>query len=196
MSQLIRVGLTALAFLAAIAALVWVYESWRIAVFQQGEDAGAARVQRQWDADRATAQAEALATAKARAQETFRRLEAQDENQRAQDALLERMRRDLAGARLAAGRLQLRASAYLDAAGCGGRIGDSALECVRAATQNALNVLGSCSRRVVELGEAVDDARARGLKCEADYDALVLRPSTQIPATATGGKAPPAGPSP
>lgn len=163
---------------AVIGGITWAYEQWRESVFQEGDAAGAARVQGLWDEDRARAQAATLEAAEAAAKETQRRLARQKENDDAQAAQLARVAADRDAARAAAGGLQLTAAAYLDAAGCGNSTGHSALECVRAATARALEVFGQCSNRVAELAAAVDDARTRGQRCEADYDALVLKPKT------------------
>jgi hypothetical protein len=157
---------------AVVGGITWAYEIWRDSVLEEGDDRGAARVQKLWDEDRARAQAEALAQAQAGAKETQRRLDHQQENQRAQDALLARSRADNARLASAVDRLQLRASAYLDAAGCSSLAGDPAVECVRQAAAQVVDVLGRDAARHRQLALDADDARARGLKCEADYDAL------------------------
>lgn len=161
---------------AVIGGITWAYETWRNSIaranYQAGDAAGAARVKGQWDGDRARAQAAAAEAAIASAKETQRRLDRHQENQRAQDALVARMRRDNAGLAAAVDRLQLRASTYLDAAGCGALAGDPALECLRQAAAQVVDVLGRCATRHRQLAADADDARARGLKCEADYDAL------------------------
>lgn len=172
----------ALALAAAAAALVFgvqrAYEHWRGQVLQEGDRAGAARVKAQWDEDRAKAQTAAVEAARLAAEETQRRLNAQQENDRAQQARLAQLRRDnerLAGA---ADGLRLRAAAYLDAAGCGAVTGDSAVECLRkaaAAVGDALGRSGEIARRAAA---AADEARDRGLRCEADYDALTLKATT------------------
>lgn len=138
----------------------------------QGLAQGRAEIQQKWDADHATRQAETIEQARLNAAETLRRLNKQQENQRAQDELLARTRRDRDAAVAAVGGLQLRAAAYLDAAGCGTLAGDSAAQCIRqavAAIGDALGRSGEIARRVAA---DADEARARGLKCEADYDAL------------------------
>lgn len=142
-------------------------------VRQEGRD----EVQQKWDKDTAERAAAALAEAQANAKETQRRLERQQENQRAQDALVAQLRRDADAADAAVARLRQRTAAYLDAAGCGALTGDSALECVRAAAAKVGIVLGQCAARHRQLAADADDARARGLKCEADYDALT--PTTE-----------------
>lgn len=176
--------LTWLAVLAAIAlvvgAIVKGYEHWRDAVRAEGDKAGAARVQNQWDEDRASQQAQAIEDARQSAKETLRRMNKQQENQHVQDTLLAKVRRDAAGAAAAVGGLRLRATAYLDAAGCGTVASDSALECIRKAAGQIGDVLGRCAARHQQLAADADDARTRGLKCEADYDALTLRPAAVL----------------
>jgi len=125
-----------------------------------------------WQEQETRRQAEGLEQARQAAKETLRRLDKQQENQRAQDALLARVRSDRDALLAERDGLRLRASAYLDAAGCSSLAGDPALECVRQAARQVVDVLGRCSSRLVDLAAAADDARARGLKCEADYDAL------------------------
>lgn len=160
---------------AVIFGIVRGYEWWRTGKVEEGRLAGRAEIQKKWDDDRARAQAATIEQARLSAAETLRRLNKQQENQRAQDALLASARRDnqrLAGA---VDRLQLRASRYLDAAGCGSLTGDSALECVRQAAGQIGIVLGQCAARHRQLAADADDARIRGLKCEADYDSLTLK---------------------
>jgi hypothetical protein len=152
------------------------YELWRDAKVAEGDRAGAARIQALWDKDTQRRQAAQIELDRQAAAETLRRLTVQQENQRAQDARLAQARRDAAAAHAAADGLQLRATAYLAAAGCGDRTGDSALECVRQAAAKVVDVLGRCAGRLVDLAAAADDARERGLKCEADYDTLTGRP--------------------
>lgn len=167
---------------AVLYAIVWGYETWRDGKVAEGDRAGAARIQAKWDADRVTRAAEAVEAARQAAAETLRRLSKQQENQRAQDILIAQVRRDAAGATAAADGLRLRASTYLDAAGCGASAGDAALECIRKAAAKVGDILGQCAARHTELAAAADDARGRGLKCEADYDALTLKNSSGFPA--------------
>lgn len=162
----------ALAVIAAVFLLVKAYEGWRSSVFAQGDRAGAARVQAQWDEQRTQMAAEAVKAAQVAARETKRRMERQQENQHAQDRQLAQARRDAAAAGAAADGLRVRAARYLEAAGCGSLAGDSALECVSAAARKVGDVLGQCAARHSELAAAADDARVRGLRCEADYGAL------------------------
>lgn len=164
---------------AVIGGIVWSYEQWRDSVFQEGDTAGAARKQAEWDEDRATAQAAALEAARAVSRDAERVLKRQQENQRAQDQLLAQVQRDRDASAAAAVRMQQRAAAYLDAAGCGALQGDSAIECVRKAAAQVVDVLGRCATRYRQLADSADDARARGLKCETDYDALKGEPDAE-----------------
>jgi hypothetical protein len=157
---------------AVLFAIVRGYEAWRARVFSEGDTAGAQRVQILWDEDRAAALAQANEDARRNAKETERRLKAQQENDRAQEALLATARRDAAAAAAAADGLRLRASAYLDAAGCSSLAGDPAVECVRQAAAAIGDALGRGAEIARRVAADADEARARGLKCEADYDAL------------------------
>jgi hypothetical protein len=163
---------------AVIGGITWGhYEHWRASVFHQGDTAGAARVQQLWDDDQAKRPGPGHRERPRGGTETLRRLNAQQENQRAQDELLARTRADRDRAVAAADGLRLRASTYLDAAGCGTLTGDPAIECIRkaaAAIGDALGRSGEIARRAAA---DADEARARGLKCEADYDALTLKAS-------------------
>ena len=181
MSIWVRIGIAlALAAAAAllVAGIVKGYEHWRTAVFTEGDTAGAARVKAQWDEDRAKAQAQAAEDARLAARETQRRLERQSENDRAQQIELARARADADRARIAADVLQLRASAYLDAAGCGTASGDSAIACIRAAAAKVADALGQCGAIARAVAADADDARARGQLCERNYDSLTLKSST------------------
>lgn len=178
-ARVVRIALVVALCAAVLFGIVRAYEAWRDSVLQEGDARGAARVQASWDDDRAKALAAQIEEGRRSAAETLRRLNKQQENQRAQETLLARMRRDRDLAVAAADGLQLRAAAYLDAAGCGALAGDSALECIRAAAAKVVDVLGRCGRRLVEVAAGADDARARGLKCEADYDALTPAEGTR-----------------
>lgn len=175
MSPLLKWFLIGCSCLALVFALANAYEGWRGRVFAEGDRAGAARVQSQWDEDRARAQAAAIEQARLAALETKRRLERQAENEREQQTLLARARADADRARAAADGLQLRAAAYLNAAGCGGRSGDSAIACLREAVAAIGNALGQCGAIAREAAADADDARTRGRLCEANYDSLTLK---------------------
>jgi hypothetical protein len=168
----LRVWLVAGAAAAAVSAgALWLHTD-RAQHFAAGE---AAR-QVKWTAADKVQAADALQRAIANAQEGKRRLERQQENQLAQDAQLAVARADAARAADARGRMQQRANAIAAAAGCAGS-GDSALACVRAAAAQVADALGRCAARVQQLALDADDARAAGLKCEADYDALTPPPT-------------------
>ncbi|WP_156385524.1 hypothetical protein [Ramlibacter sp. Leaf400] len=158
-----------------VGAAAWAYEAWRDRVLEEGDRRGEARVQARWDEDRARAQEAALDKARQDAAETLRRLNQQQENERAQQALLAQLARDRDAARAAADGLRLRAAAYLDAAGCGHLAGDSALGCVREAAAEIGIALSRSAQIAQRVAADADEARSRGLRCEADYDALTLR---------------------
>lgn len=118
--------------------------------------------------------AAALAESQAKAKEGFRRLEAQDANQREQDALLARMRRDRDDALAAADRVREQSAEA--ARQWAGRLADSPTAEDLAAAGDAIRVLtdvrGRLERAGTDLAAHADAARAAGLKCEADYGAL------------------------
>jgi hypothetical protein len=119
-----------------------------------------------------------LEEARQNAAETLRRLNAQQENQRVQDAILAKNRADADRARAAADGLRLRAAAYLEAAGCGTATGDSAIACIRTAAAKVADALGQCGAIARAVAADADDARARGQLCERNYDSLTLKSST------------------
>ena len=133
------------------------------------------------DAIKAKAQAEADAEqGRLNAKETFRRLEHQQENQRAQDQELARARAAAARATAAAGRLSVRVDALVaaarraasDPATVGQRPPDD--------VGDPIGVLADVLRRADEaagvMGAFAWESRLRGLKCERDYDALTVKP--------------------
>lgn len=164
---LIKIAVAAAAVSAAVAGYQW----WEGVQEAEGEKRGRAALQAEWDADTKKSQAAALEAARQAAAETLRRLNKQQENQLAQDRLLAQARRDADRAVAAADSLRLRADTYLAAAGCAGS-GDSATECIRQAAARIGDALGQCGSIARRVAADADDARARGLKCEADYDAL------------------------
>lgn len=139
---------------------------------------GREEVRAEWAAERQAYTAAALAEAEGNARETKRRLERQQENQRAQDAELARARDDAARNAVAADRLREQnagtARAWRDA------LGNSATERERTAAADAIgllaDVLGRADRRAGLLAAYADAARVAGLKCERDYDALSVKP--------------------
>jgi len=121
-----------------------------------------------------------MATAIARAQgeaaqETARRLAAQEEIVREHQAKAERARRDAAAAAGAAGRLRAR----LDAVHAE-HTADTTAAAVRSAADTAAAVLadmlGRCSDRRTELAGYADQAAGAGRACERAYDALSATP--------------------
>jgi hypothetical protein len=157
----------ALAIAAAFAAGYW-----------RGERAGKADVLAEWNAERAEQLQAAVEEGRANAKETQRRLDKQQENQRAQDLHLAAARADAAANRTDAERLREQAA---DAA----RQWRDALLNSPSASQlaAAADAIGVCTdlrsradRRASLLAEYADAARIAGLKCEADYDALTRPP--------------------
>jgi len=155
----------AIALAVALGALA--LAAWDAARLKRAEKRGA-------DLVRAEYTAAALREAQANAAETARRLKAQQENQRAQDAALARARAD--AARAAADADRVRAQAADAAREWSARLGDSPTAEDLAAAGAAIRVCTELRSRAVAraelLARTADAARAAGLKCEADYDAL------------------------
>lgn len=132
----------------------------------------------------------ALEDAQVAAKETQRRLDQQEENQRAHNA-------ELAAARSAAARNgraaeQLRHENAAIVQQWRGYLGDTAAvaECAPAGDAIGVlaDVLGRADRRAGVLADYADAARAAGLKCERDYDALTgARPAALRPAGGAPG---------
>lgn len=124
--------------------------------------------------EREQAAAAALRQAQANAEETARRVRAQQEMQRAHDEKLAGAQRDAAAARTAAGRLREQLAAY--AAAHRGAAADPALAGERAAAASPVDLLADLLGRVEEAGrgmaEHADRARIAGQQCEAAYDSL------------------------
>lgn len=139
-----------------------------------GIEAGRAEVRAEWAAERIAQRDADLAQAQANARETLRRMERQQENQSALDQALADARRDAARASAAAERLREQnaaaARAWRDA------LRDSPAGGVCQAAGAAIDLQADVQRRLVEVGGELarhaDAARAAGLKCSADYDAL------------------------
>lgn len=119
-------------------------------------------------------QAASLTKAHANAKETQRRLERQEENQRAQDAELARLRAAADRADAAARRVREQADA--SAREWSARLADSPTAEDLAAAAEAIRVCtdlrGRADRRAGILARYADAARTAGEKCAADYDAL------------------------
>lgn len=141
--------------------------AWDSARLKRAEAAGYKRAQAEYTAA-------ALREAQANAAETARRLKAQQENQRAQDAALARARAD--AARAAADADRVRAQAADAAREWSARLGDSPtaedLAAAAAAIRVCTELRGRAVKRAELLAAYADAARAAGLKCQADYDAL------------------------
>lgn len=182
METLIRWTLALALVAGVIFGVVKAYDHWHDSIRTEGKAEGLregrAEVQKKWDDARAQAQAQAVENHRLAALETERRLNQQQENDRAQQAQLARARADADRARAAADGLQLRAAAYLNAAGCGTASGDSAIACIREAAAKVADALGRCGAIARAVAADADDARARGQLCEMNYDALTLKPST------------------
>lgn len=133
-----------------------------------------AREQRGYDRAMAEQTAKALAESQEKAAESARRMEAQGENQRTQDALLAQMRRDRDAAVAVADRL--REQSARAAREWAGRLADSPTAGDLASAADAIRVLTDVRGRLehagADLAAYADTARAAGLKCAADYDAL------------------------
>ena len=159
----------AIALAVALGALA--LAAWDSARLKRADAAGYKRAQAEYTAA-------ALREAQANAAETARRLKAQQENQRAQDAALARARAD--AARAAADADRVRAQAADAAREWSARLGDSPTAEDLAAAATAIRVCTELRSRAVAraelLARTADAARAAGLKCEADYDSLTVKP--------------------
>jgi hypothetical protein len=164
-------GWVKLAILAAAVSAATAFLGYEV---HHQRDIGRAEVQLKWDAAVSDQRAKALAEATANAEETARRLKAQKENQDAQDELLAAAHRDAALNAAGADRLRAQladtAHRWREAL----RHSPTVVQCQAAGTAIVLqaDVLGRADRRAGELAAYSDAARAAGLKCQADYDAL------------------------
>lgn len=145
-----------------------------LTIYRAGRADGATTVQQKWDRSVSQQQADAITEQQAKARESFRRLEAQDANQHAQDQLLARMRRDRDDAVAAADRVREQSAAA--ARDWAERLADSPTAGDIAAAGDAIRVLTNVRSRLehagADLAAHADAARAAGLKCQADYQAL------------------------
>lgn len=164
-----------LAIYAAIAAAV--VAAYAAFVHKQ-RDIGRAEVQLKWDAAVSQQRAADLAQSSLNAQETQRRLAAQQETQRAQDKLLAQARAD--AGRNAADADRLRTQSTAAAQQWSATLGHSPTVGQCQAAGDAIgvfaDVLGRADRRAGILADIADTARIAGLKCEADYDSLTPGP--------------------
>lgn len=156
--------------LLALAGIVWKVHHWDTARLAAADKGGYDRRDReQKDADALQSQANA--------RETLRRLEAQDANQRKQNAELAQARDDAVRNAAAADGLREQnagiARRWRDA------LGNSATVADREAAADAIgvlaHVLSRADKRAGILAAYADAARAAGLKCERDYDALISK---------------------
>lgn len=156
---LVRLALAA----AAVAALVAGYAWWAGQIREEGRQ----EIRDQWD--RAN-----VADREMRAKEWLRRIERQQENQRAQDAEIARLQ--AAAARNAADADRVRQQATDAARDWADRLADSPTAADLAAAAEAIRVCtelrGRADRRASLLAAYADAARAAGEGCEADYDTL------------------------
>ena len=164
--------------LALLAAALLAFGALQGARWQSNTDAvQLAQVQSAWDKERAELSAAALTKAQANAAETARRIAAMQENQRAQDQLLARMRRDRDDALAAADRLREQSASAARA--WSARLADSPtagdLAAAAAAIELLTDVRSRLERAGAELAGDADAARAAGLKCERDYDSLTAK---------------------
>lgn len=140
-------------------------------------DIGRAEVQARWDAERGRQASAALAEAQNNATETQRRLTAQKEIQDAHDKDLARAQADAARAAAAAGRLRDDLAAFT-AAACRSA-GDTAAQCDGKTARASIGVLAELFRRADEragvLAEYAGRARAAGIQCSREYDALTVK---------------------
>ncbi len=175
MSDLIPLWAKAL-ILAAIAAAILAWDAHRInAAEERGDMRGARRVNAEWSKEREAQKDAALRQAAANAKETLRRLERQKANQDAQDVALAAARADAARAGADADRV--RAQAAEAAREWSARLSDSPTASDSAAAGAAIGVCADVLGRAIAharlLASTADAARAAGLKCSADYEALI-----------------------
>ncbi|MCY1167138.1 hypothetical protein D9M73_70950 [compost metagenome] len=171
----------ALLLLALAGVMVAGYQWWRDHVRDEGVVAGRAEVQKKWDDATLAQQRVDIETARANAQETQRRLDRQKANQDAHDKELALARAD--ADRNGLERDQLRQQNLSTAQRWRDALGNSpaCIECAAAgdAILVLTDVLGRADKRAGDLAGYADTARAAGLKCERDYDALTAREVVQ-----------------
>lgn len=152
---------------AILAALTTAYFGWR----GQQREIGRQEVRAEWHQANETDK-------EAKAKEGLRRIERQEENQRAQNAELARWR--AAARRNAADRDRVQRDAEQNARDWAERLADSPTAADIAAAGAAIavcaDVRGRLDRAASELAAYASAARAAGLKCEADYDSLTDSP--------------------
>lgn len=159
---------------AAVSALLGMY-AWRVHVEREiGRD----EIRAEFNAHIAKQMAAAMVEEQANAKESFRRLARQQENQRAQDLLLAAARRDAALNAADADSMRTQqadtARRWRDALDHS-PTGEQCAAAGAAITVQA-DLLGRSDGTSGELASYADAARAAGLKCQADYDALTASP--------------------
>lgn len=154
--------------------LIGLWEYHNHVVYQEGDANGAARVQRDWDSDKIARAKASLDEAQHNGKETLRRLQAQQENQRAQNQEAALARAD--AERNAHERDELRQQSADAARHWRDALGDSATRADVEAAGTAIvlltDLLGKSRDRAGQLAAFADTSRAAGLKCERDYDSL------------------------
>lgn len=164
-------GWVKLALAAAAAAAVLGFIGWQV---HHQRDIGRSEVRLEWDAATARQLAGDLKQAQANAWETHRRLERQKEND-------ERLQKELAASRADAARNAADADRLREQNASAARQWRDALgnsptveQCATAGDAIGVlaDVLGRADKRAGVLAAYADTARAAGLKCERDYDAL------------------------
>lgn len=142
-------------------------------IYKQGYEAGAAAVQKQFDAAKEAAEAKRLADVEAARAEEQRRAQAQAEIANDATKQADAARADAAAANTAADGLRARV-AQLVAAARASR--NPAVASASAAAGDPLdvlaNVLTRADRRAGDLAAYADSARVAGTACERAYDSL------------------------
>lgn len=161
--------------IAAIAAAVWGWIQYgKHAAHERGLAEGRAEIHAQWDKEKLEQDAADMAAAQEHAVESKRRMAKQQENQDAQNQELARARADADRSKRVAE--QLRRDHETAAAQWRSRLADSPTRADIEAAAGAIGVctdlLGRAVARAGILASYADTARAAGLKCERDYDAL------------------------
>lgn len=160
---------------ALIVAALLGLAAWGVHLYNDSlREDGRQEVRAEWDKERIELGDRALAESESKAKESLRRMEAQRSNQDAQDRELGAAR--VAAARNAADADRLRQQSASAARDWAARLADSPTAEDLAAAGAAIGVLtdllGRADRRAGVLASYADTARAAGLKCERDYDAL------------------------
>lgn len=176
--------LTMLAVISACAfvlyAIVWGYETWRAGKVAEGDRAGAARVQAQWDEADRKRNTETLVRVAEENLESKRRMAKQETNRAQSETERRAALADARAARAESLRMSEWADAQVRRATAGAAQGaDSApgQQCQTAGSAAGMlaDVLKRADDRAGILAEHADRARAAGLQCQRDYEALTLK---------------------